>query len=206
MARTTRTPEETRALILQAAARLIRQQGPTVSLAAIAKEAQVSKGGLLYHFPTKDDLLHGLVTEFVQRFRTQVEREDERSGDASPGHLTRAYIRAIFAGVHDPGALHDELALAAHLLSEPELREVTQRDAARWREQLHADGLPEHTVRLIIAATDGSSSGPLWGAILTTEDLKHLERDLLALTYPEEPTVTSYSVTAPSPTRNTPTA
>ncbi|WPF66819.1 MULTISPECIES: TetR/AcrR family transcriptional regulator [unclassified Corynebacterium] len=191
MARTTRTPEETRELILLAAARLVRRHGPTVSLAAIAKEAQVSKGGLLYHFPSKNDLLHGLVEDSVQRFRHDVEHADAQSGDTTPGHLCRTYIRTIFADLHNPGALHDELALAAHLLSEPELHEITQRDAALWREQLHADGLPARTVRLIIAATDGSSSGPLWGAILTPADLEELERDLLALTYPEEPRVTS---------------
>ncbi|MGV0341410.1 hypothetical protein ACUY3L_04805 [Corynebacterium mastitidis] len=36
-----------------------------------------------------------------------------------------------------------------------------------------------------MAATDGSISGPLWGAVLTPGDLRLLEADLLALTYPE---------------------
>lgn len=184
MARTTRSPEETRELILRSAERLVRRHGTSVSLAAIASEACVSKGGLLYHFPSKNDLLRGLVTDFVQRFRAQVEHADAQSGDHTPGHLCRAYIRTIFADVHNPQALHDELALAAHLLSEPELREVTRLDAARWREALLADGLPERTVRLIIAATDGGSSGPLWGAILTATDLRKLEHDLLDLAQP----------------------
>ncbi|WP_018119076.1 TetR/AcrR family transcriptional regulator [Corynebacterium mastitidis] len=185
MARSTRNPEETRRLILDAAARLVRAHGPGVSLSAIAREARVSKGGLLYHFPSKDELLHGLVTDVVQRFRAQVERADLDAGDRCPGHLGRAYIRTVFADVHDPGAAREELALAAHLMSEPSLREVTQDDAARWRRELHADGLDPATARLIIAATDGSISGPLWGAILTPEDLRLLEADLLALTYPE---------------------
>ncbi|MEJ4100245.1 TetR/AcrR family transcriptional regulator [Corynebacterium mastitidis] len=182
MTRSTRTPEETRSLILGAAARLVRMHGPGVSLSAIAREARVSKGGLLYHFPSKNDLLHGLVEDFVLRFRAEVEATARRTGDDSPGSLTRAYIRTIFADAHNPGAVRDELALAAHLMSEPALREVTQADAARWRRELHADGLDAATTRLIIAATDGSSSGPLWGAILTHEDLCHLEEELLALT------------------------
>lgn len=47
-----------------------------------------------------------------------------------PRHLSRAYIRTVFADVRDPGAVHEELALAAHLMFEPSLREVTQADAA----------------------------------------------------------------------------
>ncbi|MBC3186858.1 TetR/AcrR family transcriptional regulator [Corynebacterium sp. zg-331] len=183
MARTKRTPEETKDHILQAAARLIRRSGPSVSLAAIAAEANVSKGGLLYHFPSKNDLLHGLVTDVMQRFRAQVEEADRRARDFTPGHLSRAYIRTVFAGTRNPKALHEELALATHLLSEPGLREVTRRNAARWRAELHDDGLDARAARLIIAATDGSSSGPLWGAILTPDDLVSLERDLLVLTY-----------------------
>ncbi|MGV0359183.1 TetR family transcriptional regulator [Corynebacterium mastitidis] len=78
-------PEETRRLILDAAVRLVRTHGPGVSLSAIAREARVSKGGLLYHFPSKGGLLHGLVTDVVQRFRGQVERADLDAGDRSPG-------------------------------------------------------------------------------------------------------------------------
>ncbi|MEK0373037.1 TetR/AcrR family transcriptional regulator [Corynebacterium mastitidis] len=191
MARSTRSPEETRRLILDAATRLVRAQGPGVSLAAIAAEARVSKGGLLYHFPSKSSLLHGLVTDCAQRFRTKVEEAARRAADRSPGALSRAYIRTIFADVHNPGAMREELALAAHLMSEPSLREVTQADAARWRRDLHADGLSPATTRLIIAATDGSSSGPLWGAILTPRDLRLLEEELMTLTYPATPPATT---------------
>lgn len=37
---------------------------------------------------------------------------------------------------------------------------------------------------MIIAATDGSNSAPLWGAVLNDTDRTTLEADLIALTYP----------------------
>ncbi|MGO2470432.1 MAG: hypothetical protein ACTH7O_05840 [Microbacterium gubbeenense] len=45
-----------------------------------------------------------------------------------------------------------------------------------------ADGLADSTVRLIIAATDGVSSAPLWGTVLDEADQRALEQELLAMT------------------------
>ena len=46
-------PELTRATLLAAARQVLRRQGATLSLDAVAREAGVSKGGLLHHYPTK---------------------------------------------------------------------------------------------------------------------------------------------------------
>ena len=67
MARTAgRSADETRRMILDAAARLIGRYGTAVPVAQIADAAQVSKGGLLYHFPSKEDLLTGLAAELME--------------------------------------------------------------------------------------------------------------------------------------------
>lgn len=59
---TTRSPEQTRERILDALERLLGDTAANqVSLAAVAAEAEVSKGGLLHHFPTKEALLAALV-------------------------------------------------------------------------------------------------------------------------------------------------
>ncbi|RUZ98934.1 TetR/AcrR family transcriptional regulator, partial [Mesorhizobium sp. M7A.F.Ca.CA.002.05.1.1] len=48
--------------ILAAAADVARESGPgSLSLDAVASRAGVSKGGLLYNFPTKAKLMQGLV-------------------------------------------------------------------------------------------------------------------------------------------------
>ncbi len=69
--------------------------GPgNLSLDAVAARAGVSKGGLLYHFPTKAKLLQALVEQFLASFdRTMREREAESAGAVDS--LTRAYLDIV---------------------------------------------------------------------------------------------------------------
>ena len=68
----------TRALLLAAAGRCIATRGASVSLDVIAREAGVSKGGLLHHFPTREDLLLALMQDLLDQFTAAVDRELER--------------------------------------------------------------------------------------------------------------------------------
>ena len=53
--------------ILAAAADVARESGPgNLSLDAVAQRAGVSKGGLLYNFPTKAKLMQALVEHYLQ--------------------------------------------------------------------------------------------------------------------------------------------
>lgn len=78
--------------ILAAAEELARVAGPgNLSLDAVAARAGVSKGGLLYHFPTKAKLLEALVEQFLASFDQSLrEREAESAG--APDTLVRAYL------------------------------------------------------------------------------------------------------------------
>ena len=177
-----RSADETRALILASAARLIGRHGTAVPVTDIAADAGVSKGGLLYHYPTKEALLDGLARDVMGRFRSQVELAAEEEPEGTPGRLTRAYVRVSFADAGDVVELRDAIGLAANLMFEPGLERLAQEDAARWRAALTDAGLDPALTRLVIAATDGSNTGPLWGAVLTQADRDALEADLIALT------------------------
>lgn len=53
--------------ILEAAERVVTDVGPArLTLDLVAQEAGVSKGGLLYHFPSKESLLIALANRYVQ--------------------------------------------------------------------------------------------------------------------------------------------
>jgi AcrR family transcriptional regulator len=39
-----------------------------MTLEAVAREAGVSKGGLLYHFPSKEALIGGMIGRLIDRF------------------------------------------------------------------------------------------------------------------------------------------
>ncbi|RWP50734.1 TetR/AcrR family transcriptional regulator [Mesorhizobium sp.] len=60
--------------ILAAAAAVARETGPgSLSLDAVASRAGVSKGGLLYNFPTKAKLMQALVENYLRAFEQALE-------------------------------------------------------------------------------------------------------------------------------------
>jgi AcrR family transcriptional regulator len=157
-----------------------------VPVSDIADAAGVSKGGLLYHFPNKEVLLGGLATDLMARFRQDVEHAATAEDPGTPGRLARAYIRVSFAHASDVTGLRDYIALAAHLMFEPDLEALAQQDAEQWRTDLLDDGLDPAVVRMVVAAADGSNTAPLWGAVLTDADRADLEADLIALTHRDD--------------------
>jgi AcrR family transcriptional regulator len=77
--------------ILAAAADVARETGPgSLSLEAVASRAGVSKGGLLYNFPTKAKLMQGLVENYLSYFRKALEA---RAADAGRESVLSAYIK-----------------------------------------------------------------------------------------------------------------
>src|ERR1051325_7095847 len=77
--------------ILAAAADVARESGPaSLSLDAVASRAGVSKGGLLYNFPTKAKLMQGLVENFLNEFELALEA---RIAEASHESSLAAYIQ-----------------------------------------------------------------------------------------------------------------
>ncbi|MDT2241973.1 TetR/AcrR family transcriptional regulator [Paenibacillus larvae] len=77
--------------ILDAACRIVKELGAVhLTLDAVAKEARVSKGGLLYHFPSKEALIQEMITHMDEKYLKNVEalsRQDKESRGIGPGHM-----------------------------------------------------------------------------------------------------------------------
>jgi AcrR family transcriptional regulator len=174
-----RSPEETRRALLAAAAEAIRVRGIHASLDEIARFAGVSKGGLIYHFASKDELITALVRTELAAFQAAIDAELDPA-DTAPGRLTRAYIRAVLSGTDDEA--RESLALITQLMTLPAVAEVARADAERIDAALAADGLPEDVLALVVAAADGISSAPLWGGSTNTPADRRLAERLLHLT------------------------
>jgi AcrR family transcriptional regulator len=107
-----------RARILAAASELAHEVGAgQLSLDAVAARAGVSKGGLLYNFPTKVELLRALVAEHVARREAQVAEARERQGDA-PNALIQAVIVAS-AACETGGAKAKPSGILAAIAADP---------------------------------------------------------------------------------------
>lgn len=78
---------DTRERILVAMRALLARGGTTAAtLENVAAEAGISKGGLLYHFPSKQDLYRGLLT------RTRDSVTAELTGHDTQDGVVRAYL------------------------------------------------------------------------------------------------------------------
>ncbi|MEZ4438397.1 MAG: TetR/AcrR family transcriptional regulator [Polyangiaceae bacterium] len=68
MARVTKRPEQRRAELLDIAQRLVFEHGyEATTIAAILDAARLSKGAFYHHFASKEELLDGLASRFVDR-------------------------------------------------------------------------------------------------------------------------------------------
>lgn len=148
-----------RTTLLEAANVVILRDGIThLTLAAVAREAGVSKGGLLYHFPSKEALIGSLVQHCLLVFDAELARRMARDPDPR-GRFSRALIEATF----DTDALSPALraGLLSALATNPDLLVPVRRAFEQYQRQIEADGLdPAHATHLRLTA-DG-----LWFADL----------------------------------------
>jgi AcrR family transcriptional regulator len=80
-----------REIILDAAEKVVLEGGaPALTLDSAAKKAGVSKGGVLYHFPTKDSLLQGMVERLIRR--TVESHQAASGGRTEPEQVLKGYV------------------------------------------------------------------------------------------------------------------
>lgn len=78
--------------ILRAATELAREVGPGhISLDAVAARAGLSKGGLLYCFPTKAKLLEAVVEEYMKEHEHAMQVQ-ETLQDGAKNRVARAFL------------------------------------------------------------------------------------------------------------------
>ncbi|MEU4235926.1 TetR family transcriptional regulator [Actinoplanes sp. NPDC026619] len=175
-----RDAARTRRQVLGAAARTVAAHGAGVSLDVIAREAGVSKSGLLHHFRSRDQLLLALTDDLVEQFRADVEAAADPR-DHAAGRLVRAYVTATLGGVTDAPGVSAHVKLVAALSAVPGVDELLRRDTRRWQEAFAADGLHPDRALLITRAADGASLAALYEGGVDHDQLRHTRDLLLAL-------------------------
>jgi AcrR family transcriptional regulator len=136
-----------RGSILEAAVRVAVRDGiVAMTLDAVAKEAGVSKGGLIYHFRTKDDLIAAMLEDCSTHLRRAVEAR-VAADDIPRGRWFRAFVHAVLlrkpGGDTDlPGPPEMSRFLPAVLVASannPRLLDPVRQTMGRLRERLLAD-------------------------------------------------------------------
>ncbi|MEM7031111.1 MAG: TetR/AcrR family transcriptional regulator [Chloroflexota bacterium] len=150
-----RTRAETRKLIFQACGNILRAEGARhLTLEAVAREAGISKGGLLYHFPSKADLLEALFRYHTDKFDQHLNELYQAEAD-QPGAWLRAYTQASIDQILD----EDNAGLIASLFAAaeefPGVLEVMRRSYVAWQESVENCGLDPVRATLIRLVVDG---------------------------------------------------
>ncbi|MEW6234856.1 MAG: TetR/AcrR family transcriptional regulator [Candidatus Omnitrophota bacterium] len=87
-------PRNAKDRILDCAEELVVEIGAgNLTLDAIAERAQISKGGLLYNFPTKESLLKAIVSRLIERF-DKLHEQVRNQIPEGPGRDLKAYVHA----------------------------------------------------------------------------------------------------------------
>lgn len=171
--------------ILDAAERVVLEQGAAhLTLDAVAHQASISKGGLLYNFPSKEDLIRGMVARLTERFDADLERRAHEDPEIAGRH-TRAYVDVCFPAPAALSAQHDALcaALLAAVATNPSLLDPLRSAATAMQSKLADDKIDPVLATVVRLAVDGLWMSDLFGVDPMDKNLRTqvLER-LRALT------------------------
>lgn len=145
-------PPEAKNKVRQAAAAVLHRDGAAqLTLDAVAREAGVSKGGLLYHYPSKDALLQDVLDRFLQEAEADIARREALDQFPS-GRFARAYLGSTLdTPPEEPGAS----ALLAAISLNPALLDGVRARYRDWQARAERDGLPPGLGTLLRLAADG---------------------------------------------------
>ena len=159
--------------ILAAAADLAREAGPgSLSLDAVAHRAGVSKGGLLYNFPTKAKLMQALVEDYLAEFEARLDAA-AKPGEGSDGEgLLGAYFRLSAAECTKPkpGAAWIFAAMA----EDPDFLKPIKAFNRRLLDRLKAETADHRSLLMTWLAVEGLRCLQLFETDILTEDERAL--------------------------------
>ncbi len=176
-----RDPQRTVQGILEAAEKVILRSGVAkITLDEIAREASISKGGVLHHFPTKEAILVAVLQGLIARFEAGIEAK--RKLDPVPkGSFTRAFLHNML--FPETPCADVFLAINAAFSYTPALLALHRETSSRWQKQVEEDGIDTTSASIVRFAADGLGWARLYGVPAPSGEIKaSVIQALVALT------------------------
>ncbi len=174
--------DATREALLDAAKRVMQRVGAGhLTLDAVAKEAGVSKGGLLYHFPSKGDLLRGMIAAGGDHMRRDLESQMRLM--PGPRSFARAYLRLAVFGPPDRECKPPSEAVWSMLgatANDPSLLTPIQESQAEWGRKLAEERIDPEVANLIRLVGRGLWMTEIFGFEAPSDEERKRLHDLLA--------------------------
>lgn len=179
-------PLSTREKIVDAAMAVVREQGVgKLTLDEAARVAGVSKGGVLYHFRAKDELIAAMVARLID----QCEALQHRYYAELPERPYRWAKANVLAALDPCGPTNDPVggALLAAVAVNPALVQPLKVKQREWADKLCSDAPDPQLALLVALAMDGLWLHDMVGLRLLDEDgRERLRRRAFALLGEEE--------------------
>src|ERR1700719_1734110 len=148
-----RKKEIDRDRILDAAEAVILEAGGrSFTLDAVAARAGISKGGLVYNFATKDELVHAALEREMARFREAVHRRVV-GGPTEPVEMVLAHIEEALG--EDDVTTQKAAFLVTALVHAPDMLEPVRRYYRELLDPLLSEGGEVQEVRHALLAVEG---------------------------------------------------
>ena len=161
----TSTTTSTRDRILAAAEDVVVTDGVAcLTLEKAAARAGISKGGVLYHFRTKEALVAAMVDRLADRFDEGIRAHRARRPE--PGAFARAYVEECLAEPITDDERREErvgAALVAAIANQPELLSPLRDAFAGWQAELERDSADPVAATIARFAADGLWLSELFG-------------------------------------------
>ena len=153
-----------------------------LTLDGVVARTNVTKGALIHHFRSKDELARRLMHDAIEQFDQLV--DEIRGDDQSAGSYTRAYLKAAIASPRR-GAQRRILAAIGELSRYRGLSLEFRKATRRWSQKIENDGLNPARAQIVRLAADG-----LWAndvseqGVLSSETRRLVIDELLRLAQP----------------------
>lgn len=147
----------TRKRILDAAEARLLKLGPNgLVLEGVAADAKVSKGGLLYHFQSKEVLVDGLIERMLDEF-DHLQDTAVAVDRKAVGRWTRAYLASTVTDAGFPADSSAQLmaGILAAIDNDPVRLGIIRKRFATWHARLLRDGIDPVQATIVRLAADG---------------------------------------------------
>ena len=179
--------KDTKAKIIAAAASVAVKRGvQNLTMDAVAEEAKISKGGVFYHFSSKEDLLLGMVQALVDVTEKTVVAS--KVADGQPGSWLRGFIKAsLTENAEDLGSVGQlSVAFLTAAANDTRLLAPMNQRQQEWREAINSDGIDPVRAQVVRLAADGLWINDVMGVpVLETVERAAVIQRLEQMTRPD---------------------
>ncbi|UOQ42898.1 TetR/AcrR family transcriptional regulator [Halobacillus salinarum] len=156
--------------ILTAASKIVSDRGIfNLTLEAVAEQAGISKGGLLYHYPSKEALVKGMVEHLASNYQEKIKNNAEQD-PVEKGRWTRSFLDVTFNQSYENKDMNAGLLAAKAVNSD--LLEPIRQAYKNWQHEIENDGLDPVKATIIRLAIDGIWLSELFDIYQIEEDKK----------------------------------